>query len=71
MIIMEKILYYDTAVSIIINFVGGIYFIYLVIKENRKNARRLEISIKLMEKQKFLDNVACEIEKNKFTAFIE
>ncbi|MBU0279088.1 MULTISPECIES: iron chelate uptake ABC transporter family permease subunit [unclassified Gemella] len=39
MLIMEKILAYDTAVSIIINFVGGIYFIYLVIKENRKNAR--------------------------------
>lgn len=39
MIIMEKLLSYDTAVSIVINFVGGIYFIYLVVKENKKNAR--------------------------------
>lgn len=39
MIIMEKILSYNTAVSIVINFFGGIYFIYLVIKENKKNVR--------------------------------
>lgn len=39
MLIMEKVFSYDTAVSIIINFVGGIYFIYLIIKENKKNVR--------------------------------
>lgn len=39
MIIMERIFSYNTAVSIIINFVGGIYFVYLIIKENKKNVR--------------------------------
>lgn len=39
MIIMEKLLSYDTAVSIIINFVGGIYFIYLIVKENKNHVR--------------------------------
>lgn len=39
MVIMERLLSYDTAISIVINFVGGIYFIYLVVKENRKNVR--------------------------------
>lgn len=39
MLLMEKLLSYDTAVSIVINFIGGIYFIYLVIKENKKNVR--------------------------------
>ncbi|MBF0714198.1 iron chelate uptake ABC transporter family permease subunit [Gemella sp. GH3] len=39
MLIMERIFSYDTAVSIIINFIGGIYFIYLIIKENKRNVR--------------------------------
>lgn len=39
MLIMERVFSYDTAVSIIINFIGGIYFIYLIIKENKRNVR--------------------------------
>lgn len=39
LLIMERLLSYDTAVSIVINFIGGIYFIYLIIKENKRNVR--------------------------------
>lgn len=34
-IIVERILNYNSKVSIIINFIGGIYFIYLLLKENK------------------------------------
>lgn len=37
--IMERLLSYDAAITIVINFVGGLYFIYLIIKENKKNVR--------------------------------
>lgn len=33
--IVEKIFTFQTTVSVIINFVGGIYFIYLLLKENK------------------------------------
>lgn len=33
--IVEKIFSFQTTVSVIINFVGGIYFIYLLLKENK------------------------------------
>lgn len=33
--IVEKIFTFQTTLSVIINFVGGIYFIYLLLKENR------------------------------------
>jgi len=33
--IVEKIFAFQTTVSVIINFVGGIYFIYLLLKENK------------------------------------
>lgn len=35
--IVEKILNYNSKISIIINFVGGIYFIYLLLKENNND----------------------------------
>lgn len=35
-LIVERILNYTNTVSTIINFVGGIYFIYIIIKENKK-----------------------------------
>ena len=35
-LIVEHILKFDTTVSVIINFIGGIYFIYLVMKERNK-----------------------------------
>lgn len=35
--IVERILNFSTTVSIIINFIGGIYFIYILIKEGRKS----------------------------------
>ncbi len=33
--IVEKIFVFNTTISVIINFVGGIYFIYLLLKENK------------------------------------
>lgn len=33
--IVEKIFTFQTTISVIINFVGGIYFIYLLLKENK------------------------------------
>ena len=35
--IVERVLNFSTTVSIIINFIGGIYFIYMLIKEGRKS----------------------------------
>ncbi|MGL6183875.1 MAG: iron chelate uptake ABC transporter family permease subunit [Clostridium chrysemydis] len=35
-LIVERILNYTNTVSTIINFVGGLYFIYIIIKENKK-----------------------------------
>ncbi|HLR64776.1 MAG TPA: iron chelate uptake ABC transporter family permease subunit [Pseudogracilibacillus sp.] len=34
-IIVERIFSFQTTISVIINFVGGVYFIYLLLKENR------------------------------------
>ncbi|WP_087974463.1 iron chelate uptake ABC transporter family permease subunit [Oceanobacillus rekensis] len=34
--IVEKVFTFDTTISVIINFVGGVYFIYLLLKENKK-----------------------------------
>lgn len=34
--VVEKIFTFNTTISVIINFVGGIYFIYLLLKENKK-----------------------------------
>ena len=34
--IVERLLNYNSKVSIIINFIGGVYFIYLLLKENKK-----------------------------------
>lgn len=34
-LIVERIFHFSTPLSVIINFVGGIYFIYLLLKENR------------------------------------
>jgi iron complex transport system permease protein len=36
LIVVEKIFNFDTTISVIINFVGGIYFMYLMIKESKK-----------------------------------
>lgn len=33
--IVEKIFTFETTISVIINFIGGIYFIYLLLKENK------------------------------------
>ena len=33
--IVERILTFRTTINVIINFIGGIYFIYLLIKEGR------------------------------------
>src|SRR5699024_692377 len=33
--IVEKVFAFQTTLSVIINFVGGIYFIYLLLKENK------------------------------------
>lgn len=35
--IVERILNFSTTVSIIINFIGGIYFIYILVKEGRRS----------------------------------
>lgn len=36
LIVVEKIFNFDTTISVIINFVGGIYFMFLMIKESKK-----------------------------------
>src|SRR5699024_4031740 len=33
--IVEKVFVFETTISLIINFIGGIYFIYLLLKENK------------------------------------
>lgn len=33
--IVEKIFTFETTISVIINFIGGVYFIYLLLKENK------------------------------------
>src|SRR5699024_8822095 len=33
--IVEKVFVFETTISVIINFIGGIYFIYLLLKENK------------------------------------
>jgi len=33
--IVEKIFIFQTPISVIVNFIGGVYFIYLLLKENR------------------------------------
>jgi len=33
--IVERVFAFSTTLSVIINFIGGIYFIYLLLKENR------------------------------------
>ncbi|MUK89804.1 iron chelate uptake ABC transporter family permease subunit [Ornithinibacillus sp. L9] len=33
--VVEKIFTFDTTISVIINFIGGVYFIYLLLKENK------------------------------------
>ncbi|HEX6593180.1 MAG TPA: iron chelate uptake ABC transporter family permease subunit [Bacillota bacterium] len=33
--IVEKVFTFETTISVIINFIGGIYFIYLLLKENK------------------------------------
>lgn len=33
--IVEKVFTFQTTISVIINFIGGVYFIYLLLKENR------------------------------------
>ena len=35
-LIVEQLLDFGTSVSVIINFIGGIYFIYLVMKERNR-----------------------------------
>ncbi|MGJ9459491.1 iron chelate uptake ABC transporter family permease subunit [Oceanobacillus sp. CF4.6] len=34
--VVEKVFTFDTTISVIINFIGGMYFIYLLLKENKK-----------------------------------
>lgn len=34
--IVERVFHFSTTLSVIINFIGGVYFIYLLLKENKK-----------------------------------
>ncbi|MFS8631568.1 MAG: iron chelate uptake ABC transporter family permease subunit, partial [Bacillales bacterium] len=34
-LVVERVFTFSTTLSVIINFAGGIYFIYLLLKENR------------------------------------
>ena len=34
--LVEKVFRFTTTVSVIINFIGGVYFIYLILKEAKK-----------------------------------
>jgi iron complex transport system permease protein len=34
-LLIEKVFIFSTTLSVVINFIGGIYFIYLLLKENR------------------------------------
>lgn len=36
LIVVERIFQYTTTVSVIINFIGGVYFIYLMLKESKR-----------------------------------
>lgn len=36
LLLVERVFTFSTTLSVIINFIGGIYFIYLLLKENRK-----------------------------------
>ncbi|MFB1051214.1 iron chelate uptake ABC transporter family permease subunit [Paraliobacillus sp. JSM ZJ581] len=34
-LILERLFTFDTTISVIINFIGGVYFLYLILKENK------------------------------------
>lgn len=34
-LIVERVFTFSTTLSVIINFIGGVYFIYLLLKENK------------------------------------
>ncbi|MGM9926125.1 MAG: iron chelate uptake ABC transporter family permease subunit [Bacillus sp. (in: firmicutes)] len=36
LLLVERVFTFSTTLSVIINFIGGVYFIYLLLKENRK-----------------------------------
>lgn len=36
LLMIERVFKYETTISVVINFVGGIYFIYLMLKESKK-----------------------------------
>lgn len=36
LLMIERVFEYETTISVVINFVGGIYFIYLMLKESKK-----------------------------------
>ena len=36
--VVERIFSFTTTLSVIINFIGGVYFIYLLLKESRSAA---------------------------------
>ena len=36
--LVQHVFHLSTTISVIINFVGGLYFIYLILKESRKAA---------------------------------
>lgn len=35
LLVVERILNFETTINVIINFIGGIYFIYIILKENK------------------------------------
>ena len=36
LLLVERVFTFSTTISVIVNIVGGIYFIYLLLKENKK-----------------------------------
>lgn len=34
-LIVERLFHFETTISVIINFIGGVYFLYLILKENK------------------------------------
>ena len=69
-LLVTHIFTFRTTLSIIVNFVGGVYFIYLLLRANKKWAIEIRNITKSYGSKKVVDNVSVTIPTGKITSFI-
>ncbi len=69
-LLVTHIFTFRTTLSIIVNFVGGVYFIYLLLRANKKMAIEIRNITKSYGSKKVVDNVSVTIPTGKITSFI-